>query len=131
MRLGLLGAGPAPALVDRLDEEAVPAVEQLGSEGFETVHPLVRPEEEAVVAGLPQEHAAPEVDELGDVGRPVDLRDLVEHRREQVVEHDLAVEPHDQVVDLRPGVEVARHRSRAGGGGDGDLHRAAFSSSVH
>ena len=60
---------------------------------------------------MSEKDATPEVDELRYVHRPIDLGDLDEHRREKIIEGDFAIEPHDQVVDLRARVEITE-RSR-------------------
>jgi len=52
-------------------------------------------------------------DEPGNVHGPIDLGDLVEDGREDVVEDDLPIEPDDEIVDLRDRVEVGRRAARA------------------
>lgn len=78
----------------------VPPVEVLGPEGLDVVDVAMSVEDRAGVAGLAEQHAAPVVDELGDVQRPVDLGHLTEHRFQEIVEDDLAVEGDDEVVDV-------------------------------
>ena len=90
----------APAVVDTFDEQLIPTIEELRTERRDIVHLLMRTEHEPVVAGLAEQHSAPEVDELRDVIRPIDFGHLDEHGCEQIVEHDLSVEAHDEVVNL-------------------------------
>lgn len=96
-----------PASVDGLDEQGVPAVEQLRAEGLELVDLLVRRKDETAVTGLAEQDLAPVVDELREVDRPVHLGHLSEDGSEQIVEDDLTVEADDQVVDLASTVEVS------------------------
>ena len=46
---------------------------------------------------------------------PVDLGDLAEDRREQLVERDLEVEAGDEIVDLGVRVEIAQRGRRVRG----------------
>jgi hypothetical protein len=68
-------------------------------QGLEVVHVLVGFENGTPVAGLGEEDSAPVVDELGYVESPIDLCNVAEDRFEQFVEHDLAVEANDKVMD--------------------------------
>jgi hypothetical protein len=55
------------------------------------VHVPKRGQEPTVVSRLVEQRAAPEVDELRDVRRPVDLGDFVEDRTQEIVQRDLSV----------------------------------------
>jgi hypothetical protein len=110
--LGGLGDRPGSTLVHGLDEQAVPTIEELSLERLEVVHILVRAEDVAVVARMPQKDPTPVVDELPDVDRPVDLRHFAKDRREKIVEGDLPIEVDDQVVDLGSRVEILRQVAR-------------------
>jgi len=101
---------PRPPCVHGLDEEGVPAIEVLELEGFEPVHVPVRGEDVPVITRRADQHAAPVPDEPGNVHGPIDLGDLVEDRRENVVEDDLPIEPDDEIVNLADRVEV-RYRA--------------------
>jgi hypothetical protein len=85
----------------------------LGAQRLDGVHVLVGGEQGTRVPGLPEEHPAPVVDEAGDVDGPVDL-DRLEHRRQQIVEDDLPVEGHDEVVDVGPRPDVTPELGRPG-----------------
>jgi hypothetical protein len=99
---GVLGVRPLPAGVDGGHPQLEPAVEVLVAEGLALVHLAVRLEQRAAVAALAEQDPAPVVDQARDVHGPVGLGDLLEQRAQEVVEHDLAVERDDQVVDRRP-----------------------------
>ena len=65
----------------------------------------------AGVTGLAEQDTTPIVDERRDVSGPVDFGDLAEDRSQEIVEHDLAVELHDQVVDIGAVPKVVMRRS--------------------
>ena len=95
-----LGNRSGPTLVHRLDEQGVPAVEELDPERLDVVHVLMRVEDEAAVARFSQKDPTPVIDELRDVDGPVHLGDLTEYGREEVVEDDLPIEADDQIMDV-------------------------------
>ena len=96
-----------PARVDGVDEEGVPAVEQLWAECIERVQLLMRRQDVAAVPWLCEQDSTPVVDELRDVDGPVDLGDFTEDRAEEFVEGHFSGERDDEVMDLGAGVEVS------------------------
>ena len=108
VNLGVLGHRSTPTLIERLDEQEVPAVEEFGPESLEFVHLLMCSEYESVVSRMSEKDATPEVDELRYVHRPIHLGNLDEHRREKLVEGNFPIEPDDQVVNLLACIEITR-----------------------
>ena len=90
---------------------------------LEVVHVLVGFENGAPVAGLAEQDAAPVVDELGYMESPIDFCNFAEDRFEQFVEHDLAVEANDKVMDRGPRVKVMALICSWFGRSHHDLHR--------
>jgi hypothetical protein len=79
-----------------------------------------------LVAGFAEQNAAPVVDELRNVERPVDVGDLTEDGFQKVIEDDLAVEVDDQIVDGGTTVEVAADIRASSLVNDGSYHIASF-----
>ena len=70
------------------------------------MHLAMGREQSAPVHVLAEQDPAPVVDEARDVHGPVGLGDFLEHRTEEVVEDDFAVERDHEVVDRCSGVEI-------------------------
>ena len=80
--------------------------------GFDFVDLAVRVQHRSDVPGMTKQYLAPVVDQLGYVHGPIDLGDLTEHRCQDVVENDLAVEAHDEVVHIGSRSDVVRELVR-------------------
>src|SRR4051812_23156844 len=70
------------------------------------MHSSMRSHDEAVVARFAQQDPTPIVDQIWDVDRPIDFSNFAEHRPQQIVKRNLAVEGHHEIVNLRSGVKV-------------------------
>ena len=76
--------------------------------GCQIVHPSVGHQQCALVALVTQEDTTPVIDQQGDVVTPIHFRNFLEDRAQHLVVDQLAVEGHDQVVDLSPRREIAK-----------------------
>lgn len=110
-RLRLFSIGSRPAIVDGVVEEVEPAIEVIGGECRDGVDSLMLGERIALVSRLAQQDPLPELHQFGDVGRPVDLGDIVEDRSEEIVLGDIGVEASHHFFDLFDGMEIAASAS--------------------
>ena len=61
------------------------------------------------ISALTEQTPGPEVDELGDVHRPVHVGDVAEDWCEKLVHGHFTVETHDEIPDVGPAVKVRAH----------------------